>query len=126
MPISYLIKIDNVVPPKLKGFSVGRNKLWTDANRNMAGDLRATFIGIFPKLTLRFAQTTSTEMSTLLGMFDQPNFTVTWWDEKADKITSGEYYAGDFEYPIYRLDTEMYDEFTVNLIPFRSLANMSQ
>ncbi len=125
MAIPYLIKIDGSSLPKLKAFKIGRNKLWSDANRNMNGDLRASYIGMFPKIFLAFAPTTTTEMSTILTLLDQPDFDVSWWDEQSDKITTGTYYAGDFEIPMLRLDTELYDAFEVNLIPFNSLGSMS-
>jgi len=126
MAIPYLIKIDGSSLPKLRAFKIGRNKLWADANRNLNGDLKASYIGMFPKITLEFAPTTTSEMSTLLALLDQPDFDVTWWDEQADKLTTGTYYSGDFEVPMLRLDTELYDAFTVNLVPFNSLASMSQ
>lgn len=125
MAISYLIKIEGTTLPKLKEFKVGRNKLWADADRNMSGELRATFIGIFPKLFLGFAPTTSAELSTILDLLDRPNFTVDWYDEENDKITEGEFYAGDFEYPIIDKDKGLYNAFSVNLIPFKPLAQMS-
>lgn len=118
MSLPYLVKINNTDLPKLKSFTVQRNKLWTDAGRNLAGDLKANFLGIYPKLLLEFTYTTKAEISTLIGLLDQPSFNVAWFDELTDLHKTGTYYAGDYEYPVFDKEKELYGTFTVNLIPF--------
>lgn len=118
MAISYLIKINDTDLPKLKAFKVGRNKLWTDAGRTMSGKLRATFVGVFPKIFLEFAHTTEAEMAILAGLLDTATFTVSWWDAATQTIKSAEYYASDYETPIFSVSRGLYDAFSVNLIPF--------
>lgn len=119
MAISFLVKIDSTdITAYLKKFKVGRNKLWANADRNMAGDLRSTFIGIFPKLSLEFAPISPSTMRTLIGLLDQPSFTVTWYDEYEQATVEGTYYASDYEYSIYNIDLNFYEGFTANLIPF--------
>lgn len=118
MAISYLVKIDNTSLPKLKAWKVGPNKLWTDAGRTMSGKLRATFVGIFPKIGLEFAHTTEDEMQVLAGLLDQSDFTVSWWDPATKSIKSGLYYAGDYEIPMFSVSRGLYAPFSVNLIPF--------
>jgi len=117
--ITFLVKIgDTDITSYLKKYKVGRNKLWANADRNMAGELRSTFIGIFPKLSLEFAPLSASAMSTIIGLLDQPSFTVTWYDEYAETTVSGTYYASDYEYSLYNIDLNFYEGFTANLIPF--------
>jgi hypothetical protein len=118
MAISYLVKIGNTQLPKIKGFKVQPNKLWVDANRNMAGNLISTYVGTFHKLIVDFSYTTKAEMSTLLNLLEESSFTVTWFDENTDSYKSGTFYAGDYEYSLFDKNKELYEPFTVHLIPF--------
>lgn len=122
MAITYLIKINNTSLPKLKAYKIGRNKLFSEAGRNMAGTLRATFTGIFPKISLEFAPLTATEMATLDGLLDNPFFTVSWWDARTQAIKSGEYYASDYDNSILDVERELYQGFTVNLVPVAKMS----
>jgi len=78
MTKTFEIKIGNTEITKLKSFEVERNKLWSDANRNMAGELKATFIGVFPKLKLEFGFLTEAELKALLGLLEPAVLSVTW------------------------------------------------
>ena len=122
MSISYLVKINTVnITPYLKapdGFQVEPNKLYDDAGRNMNGDLRATFIGIFPKLYLTFRPTTEAEMTTLLALLNLSSFSVEYYNQATATYKTATYYAGDFKYSYMGKAISMYDSFNVNLIPF--------
>lgn len=118
MSIDYLVEIDDTPLPQLKKFKVGRNKLWANADRNMAGELRSTFVGIFPKLTLEFAPMSDADLRTLIGLLDQPSFTVTWYDEYTQTDATGTYYASDYEYSIFNQYWGLYEGFTCSLVPF--------
>lgn len=122
MSITDLVRINSTVLPKVRSYKVGRNKLWTDTGRSMSGELKATFVGIFPKLSIEFAPTTEEEMSTLTSLLDLPSFNVAWWDARTEGVKTGTYYAGDFEYGLFRKDIGLYDSFSVNLIPFRRMS----
>lgn len=119
--ISNLITINSTPLPKVKKFAVQYNKLWTDAGRNMQGDLRSTYVGIFPKIVLNFAHTTQDEIDTLLSLLNQPSFTVEWWDADSETAKSGTFYAGDFEIGVFNKQKELYEPFGVNLIAFNKL-----
>jgi hypothetical protein len=118
MAISYLVKINNTSLPGLKAYKVEANKLWTDAGRTMSGKLRATFVGIFPKIYLEFVHTTEEQMQVLAGLLDQPSFTVSWHDPATRTIKSATYYAGDYQMPMFSVSRGLYSEFSVSLIPF--------
>lgn len=118
---SYLVRINSTDIPKIKDYKVQRNKLWTDAGRNLAGDLRSTFIGIFPKIMLVLAPLTEAQMTSLITLLDAPSFTVSWWDAKTQTHKSGTFYAGDFEIGVLKKSTGMYEDTKFNLIPFNKL-----
>jgi hypothetical protein len=117
-----LLKINNYEPPALKTFKVERNKLWTNAGRDMDGGLHADSLGIYPKLNLEFTYSTAAEMQAIMALLDLDSFTVAWYDQVSDTIKTGEYYAGDHSYSIFRKDIALYDPFNVNLIPYRRMS----
>ena len=112
-----LVKINNTTIPNLVEFKVGRNKLWKNADRNMNGDVRATLIGIFPKLSLKIGICTENQISTLTELLDQSFFTVTYFDVREQETVTASYYASDYEIDILNKQKGLYKPFDVNLIP---------
>lgn len=119
MALTTLLKIDGVTIPNIKDFSVAREALWTNANRNMAGELKATLIGYYPKITVAFTVMGKDDMNDLIALLEQPSFTVEWYDEKTQTVKSGLYYAGTYTYSVLDKERELYKEFTANLIPYK-------
>lgn len=116
--IGTLLRINGNVIPNLKSYKVSYNKLWTDADRNMNGDVRATMIGIFPKLELEIGGVLTTAIvRTLCGLLDQPYFSVTYYDPKTGGNITANYYASDYSVELMDKNRELYLPFTVNLIP---------
>lgn len=112
-----LLQINGQKVPGIKEYKVSYNKLWKDADRNMNGDVRATLIGIFPKieLTIRPALTED-EMSQLINLLDQAYFSVTYFDPKTKGAITAQYYASDYTTEL--LDRRgYYKEMTVSLVP---------
>ena len=112
-----LIKINGTVIPAIVNYKVGRNKLWKDADRNMSGDVRATLIGIFPKIELNIGVTTQEEMATLTQVLDQDYFEVEYFDVRVQGTTTAKYYAGDYTTDLYSKSRGLYNPFTVSLVP---------
>ena len=112
-----LIKINNTKIPAIVNYKVGRNKLWKDADRNMNGDVRATLIGIFPKIELNIGYTTQEQMATICQLLDQAYFNVTYFDVRVQGTTTASYYAGDYANEIFDKSKGLYKPFTVYLIP---------
>ena len=112
-----LLKIDGKTIPFIKSFKVGRNKLWKDADRNMSGDVRATLIGIFPKIQLEIGYTTQEILAELTEIFDKDYFEVEWFDVRIQAIAKAKYYANDYEVEMYSKPRGIYSPFSVNLIP---------
>lgn len=112
-----LVKIDGNTIPHIVSFKVGRSKLWKDSERNMSGDMRATLIGIFPKIQLQIGYTTQEEMSELTALLDKDFFTVEWFDVRTQETYSAQYYAGDYDVELDSKSKGRYKPFSVSLVP---------
>lgn len=110
-------EIDNYI--KRGGLTIEPNKLWLDADRNLAGDLKATFVGIFPKIKIDFRTLTESEMKIIENLLDAPSISVTYWDSGLGATRTADFYAGDYEKPFLDDYIGRYSEFSVNLIPFK-------
>ena len=116
--IGTLLQINGQVIPNIKSYRVGNNKLWADAERNMNGDIRATMIGVFPKIELEIGGVlTSAIVANLCNLLDQPYFSVTFYDPKTRTNQTAQYYASDYTVELIDKSRELYEPFTVNLIP---------
>ncbi len=113
-----LLRISGVSVVGLKTYKITRAKLWADAERNMAGSVRATMIGIFPKLELGFrAGLTEEQVSSICRLLDQAYFSVAYFDPKTKSTTTASYYAGDYSVELMDKARGLYKEFSVNLVP---------
>lgn len=112
-----LVKINGSVIPHIKQYKIGRAKLWKDADRNMAGDVRATLIGIFPKIKMQIGVTTQAEMSQLTQLLDQDYFEVEWFDVRIQDTIKTYYYASDYDIDLLSKSRGLYQPFEVNLVP---------
>lgn len=112
-----LVEIDGVAIPHLVTYKIGRAKLWKDSERNMSGDVRATLVGIFPKIQMEIGYTTQEEMSELTQIFDKDFFTVTWFDVRIQNTISAQYYASDYDVELDSKTKGRYKPFSVSLVP---------
>ena len=112
-----LVKIDGVTIPHVVSYKISRAKLWKDSERNMNGDVRATLIGIFPKIQMEVGYTTQEEMSELSALLDKAFFTVEWFDVRTQETFSAQYYASDYDVELDSKSKGRYKPFSVNLVP---------
>jgi len=112
-----LLKINGEIIPSIVSYKVGRNKLWKDADRNMNGDVRATLIGIFPKIQLEIGITTQDEMAILTQLLDQDYFEVEFFDVRVQGVVTAKYYAGDYTTDLLDKYKGLYNKMSVSLIP---------
>ena len=113
-----LLQISGTTISGLRSYSVQYNKLWKDAERNMAGNISASLVGIFPKLLLTFRDgLTENEVSTIANLLNQDYFSVTYFDPQSKTTKTANYYAGDYELPLLDKTRGLYKTFNVNLIP---------
>ena len=114
-----LLKIDGETIPHIVSYKVSRAKLWKDSDRNMSGEVRATLIGIFPKIQLQIGYTTQAEMSKLTAILDKDFFTVEWFDVRIQGTASAKYYASDYDVELDSKSKGRYKPFTVSLVPVK-------
>lgn len=113
-----LLKINNTTVVGLKEYKVGYNKLWKDAERNMNGDVRASLIGVFPKLELSFRDAlTDSQIGTISSLLDQAYFSVTYFDPKSNTTKTAQYYASDYTVELLDRSRGLYKAFNVSLVP---------
>ena len=113
-----LIKINDETIPHIVSYKIGRAKLWKDSERNMSGDVRATLIGIFPKIQLQIGYTTEAEMQKLTELLDKDFFNVKWFDVRTQEMTDNiRYYASDYDVELDSKSKGRYKPFSVNLVP---------
>lgn len=112
-----LVKINGTTIPHVVSYKVARAKLWKNSDRNMSGDVRATLIGIFPKIQMEVGYTTQEEMSELTALLDEDFFTVEWFDVRVQQTISAKYYAGDYEVELDSKSKGRYKPFSVSLVP---------
>lgn len=112
-----LVKINGTRIPYIVSYHVQRAKLWKSSERNMNGDIRATLIGIFPKIIMQVGYTTQEQMANLTRLLDQDYFEVTWFDVRAQETVTTQYYAGDYEVGLFNKYKGMYEPFEVSLVP---------
>lgn len=112
-----LLKLNNTTLPYLAEYEVERNKLWKSADRNMNGDVRATLIGIFPKITIRTRRLTQEELAQLCSILDSASISVTYYDTRTQATHTANYYAGDYTTKILDKQKGLYEGVNVSLIP---------
>lgn len=120
--LTYLCKIGSTdLTSYLREYEVSYEQMWSEANRNMAGNLMASYVGTVPKISLVFRQMTQSELNTILGLLNTSSFTVYWWDEQTQDYKNGTFYRGDMKIGIRDLESKRYKEVTTNLIAFNKI-----
>lgn len=112
-----LVKIEGNVVPHVVNYKIGRAKLWKNADRNMSGDVRATLIGIFPKITMKVGICTQEEIAELTELLDRDFFEVEWFDVRIQTTVKTKYYASDYDIDLLSKSRGLYNPFDVSLVP---------
>lgn len=113
-----LLKINNQAVTGLKEYKVGYNKLWKDAERNMNGDVRASLIGVFPKLELVFRDALNEpQISAITALLNQAYFSVTYYDPRTNGTKTAQYYSSDYTIDILDRRRGLFKGFNVSLVP---------
>lgn len=114
---SNLLVIGSTNISNISSYEVQYNKLWKDADRNMNGDVRATLIGIFPKLVVKTTVQSQSLASTLGALLNQPYFNVTFYDVLTNTTKTAQYYASDFTTKLKMRQGALIDEMSFSLVP---------
>lgn len=112
-----LLYIDGWLVPKLIKYEVAYNKLWADdSGRDMAGNNKATLIGIYPKIQVDVGSFSAEEMSEFLKRANKAELSVSWYDAEGMKRWQNvSYYINDFAVSLK--SNGKYNGFSFNLIP---------
>ena len=114
-----LLKINGTTVPGIKTYKVGYNHLWKDADRNMSGSVRASLIGIFPKIEVTTRDVISrTETQAIYNALEsQPYFSVQFWDPATDQVKTANYYTADWAVELESKNRGLYKGTTITLVP---------
>jgi len=112
-----LIVIGGLTLTELVKYEVNYSKLWKDADRNMNGDVSATFIGIFPNIDAETTPLTQTQVQTLCAALDQSYFSATFWDPSSGTQKTANYYASDYKITLLNRITGMYGTVEFSIVP---------
>lgn len=98
-------------------YDVNYSKLWKDADRNMNGDVSATFIGVFPNIDVTTKLLKHTEVQTLCTALDQSYFTATFWDPASHSQKTAQYYASDYKISLMSRMNGQYGSVDFSIVP---------
>lgn len=112
-----LIIIGSLTLTELVKYDMNYSKLWKDADRNMNGDVSASFIGIFPNIDAETTPLTQAQVQTLCAALDQPYFSMTFWDPASGTQKSANYYASDYKISLLNRVTGMYGTVSFSVVP---------
>lgn len=113
-----LLKLNGKTFDCIISYKLGRNKLWSsDAGRNMAGSMKGSLVGNFPKIMLEIEPLDAEEMSEIEKILDSATIEVEYYNNKYQCTCTADYYANDYEEDLLRMEDMKYKSFPVNLIP---------
>lgn len=98
-------------------YEVNYSKLWKDADRNMNGDVSATFIGVFPNIDVTTVQLKAADVQVLCIALDQPYFTATFWDPSSGTQKTAAYYASDYKITLVSRMNGQYGTVDFSIVP---------
>ena len=112
-----LIQIGGLSLREMVRYEVNYSKLWKDADRNMNGDVAATFIGVFPNIDAETTPLTQAQVQTLCSALDQAYFSATFWDPASGSLQTEQYYASDYKITLLSRITGMYSNVSFSIVP---------
>lgn len=114
-----LLKINGTDISNICEYTVEYNKLWKDADRNMLGEVRASLIGVFPKIKVKTTVQEINKVMTLGTLLNTPYFSVQFFDVLSNSVKTAQYYAGDFSTKLKLRQGSLIDEVSFSLVPVR-------
>nr|DAF84852.1 MAG TPA: hypothetical protein [Siphoviridae sp. ct1SN28] len=113
-----LLRINGTAIDKLVDYEIEWAKLWKDADRNMEGEVRATLIGLFPKIKCKTRKAIPrAEVATLGNLLNLPFLSVEYYDPLKNTTITAKYYSSDFSTKLQERTRELFYEVSFNLIP---------
>ena len=112
-----LITIGGLNLTEMVKYEVNYSKLWKDADRNMNGDVSASFIGIFPNIDAETMMLDQDQVEVLCAALDQPYFTATFWDPASGTQKTAGYYASDYKITLLSRKMGIYGTVEFSIVP---------
>lgn len=112
-----LIVIGGLTLTEMVKYEVNYSKLWKDADRNMNGDVNASFIGVFPNIDAETMPLDQEQVETLCAALDQPYFTATFWDPSSGTQKTRGYYASDYKVTLMSRKMGIYGNVAFSIVP---------
>jgi len=112
-----LLRINGTDVSNICEYTVEYNKLWKDAERNMMGDVRASLIGIFPKIVVKTTVQEVSNVMSLGALLNTDFFSVQFYDIISNSVKTANYYASDFKTKLRRRKNSLIDEIEFSLVP---------
>ena len=112
-----LLKIGSTDITKICDYTVEYGKLWKDAERNMNGSVRASLIGVFPKIKVKTTVQEISNVITLGNLLNQDFFQITYFDILDNAVRTANYYASDFSTTLRRRKDSLINEIEFSLVP---------
>lgn len=112
-----LIKINGNIIEGITSYVVIRKKHWRDAERNMAGEVRATLIGIFPEIELDIKVSSQDQAQALVLLLDQPYLNVEWFDIATGETHTAQYFVDEYNVDMLFKDRGLYKPTKIKLSP---------
>lgn len=112
-----LIVIGGLSLTEMVKYEVNYSKLWKDADRNMNGDVSATFIGVFPNIDAETMNLDQNQVETLCAALDQPYFSATFWDPASGTQKTAGYYASDYKITLLSRTRGQYGSVSFSIVP---------
>lgn len=112
-----LIIIGSLQLTELVKYEINYSKLWKDADRNMNGNVSATFIGVFPNIDVETPPLTQSQVEALCPALDQPYFSLTFWDPSSGSQKTANYYASDYKVTLLNRITGKYGTVAFSVVP---------
>lgn len=112
-----LIVIGSLSLAEMVKYEVNYSKLWKDADRNMNGDVSASFIGVFPNIDAETIPLDQDQVETLCAALDQPYFSATFWDPSSGSQQTENYYASDYKITLLSRKKGYYANVTFSIVP---------
>jgi hypothetical protein len=113
-----LLLIDNTSVPGLKDYEVNYVKVWKDQTENMAGNFRATLLGLKAEISLTFGgDLREDDVSSLANRLNQDYFEVTFFDPNSKTVKTANYYTSDINLKLIDKLKGRYDFISIDLKP---------
>lgn len=100
---------------EVEEYKVTYAKLWKGAERNMAGDVAATLIGVFPNIDIKTTKLSFNKASAISAAINAAYFSVSFYDTQTQTTKTANFYAADHE--ITFLNKCTIGQVTVQLVP---------